>query len=116
MENREVHCLLINNDSLVDVMYYQLFKKLQISRDKDLDGFSSHAITPLGYLKLRVTFRKYPLAKAIMVCFLVVSTMSLFNVLIERPTLNALGVVISTPHLTMKFFNDDLKVVVVRGD
>lgn len=97
-------------------MYYQLFKKLQISRDKDLDGFSSHAITPFGYLKLRVTFRKYPLAKAIMVCFLVVSTMSLFNVLIERPTLNALGVVISTPHLTMKFFNDDLKVVVVRGD
>ena len=80
---------------------------------KDLVGFN---ITPLGYIKLRVTFGKHPLIKIVMVHFLVVGTMPPFNALIRRLTLNALGAVISTPYLVVKFLNDDLKVVTIRGD
>jgi len=84
-----------------------------IPHDEDLVGFLGHSIAYLRYLKLRVTFGRHLLAKTIIVHSLDVSMISPFNMLIGRPTLNALGVVISNPHLVMKFVDDDLKVVTI---
>lgn len=50
-----------------------------------------------------------------MVRFLVLGTPSVYNIILTRPTLNALRVVISSYHLLMKFFVTE-GVGKIRGD
>ena len=57
----------------------------------------------IGYVHLLTTFGDKKGSKHIMIKYLLVDANTLYNVLIGRPFLNELSVIISTPHLKMKF-------------
>lgn len=39
-----------------------------------------------------------------------------YNVILRRPSLNELEAIVSTPHLTMKFYSNSGEVISVRAD
>lgn len=73
-------------------------------------------IVPRGYVELRLTMGSPPLSRTVKFKFLVVDCPSAYNTIIERPTLDSLGVIESTHHLAMKFITDDGEVCTIRRD
>jgi len=71
--------------------------------DEPIYGFSGEKVSTRGYIDLHTIYRDGSQTKRIHTRFLVVDTPTSYNVLLGRPSLNILGVVISTPHLAMKF-------------
>lgn len=39
-----------------------------------------------------------------------------YNILLDHPSLNSLGVIVSTPHLAMKFTSDTESIIAVHAD
>ena len=68
-----------------------------------LYGFDGEMVYIEGAIQLPVTFGVHPAKVTQMVDFLLVDQPSAYNAIIGRPALNALRVVVSTYHLTMKF-------------
>lgn len=62
------------------------------------------------------TFGEPPLARTITVKFLVINAEASYNMLIGRPSLNMLGAIVSTPHLTLKFLSPSREIVSIRAD
>ena len=56
-----------------------------------------------GYVDLYTTFGEGQLTKTISIRYLVLDANTSSNVLLGRPSLNALGAIVSTPYLAMKF-------------
>jgi len=48
--------------------------------------------------------------------FLIVDAPKSYNVLLSRPSLNTLGIVVSTPHLAMKFSSPSGDILTIHGD
>ena len=94
----------------------QLGSRDLIPHDRGLIGFTGDSVTPKGYVKISCMFRDDKDERTIPVKFLVVDCPSAYNAIIGRPTLNALGAVVSTPHLAMKFHGVKGLVVTVRGN
>lgn len=68
-------------------------------------------------MDLDTTFGEGEDARTIKVRYLVIDSFSPYNIVIGRPTLNALGAVVSTAHLTMKYpAGNGRRVGVVRAD
>ncbi|KAG4962653.1 hypothetical protein JHK82_039339 [Glycine max] len=59
---------------------------------------------------------KDPMVGKIEVATFLVNTSTSYNILIGRLSLNELGVIISTPHLTMKFSSKNGKIITVRAN
>lgn len=51
-----------------------------------------------------------------MVKFIVVKLESFYNAILGRPTLNTLRDVISTIHLAMKFLDNEMQAIKLKGD
>ncbi|XP_027183805.1 uncharacterized protein LOC113782093 [Coffea eugenioides] len=107
--NYKVKKVYIDNGSAIDVLYYKTFKELQLE-DKQLIpvrtpliGFAGPPVRPEGMITLRVTVGESPKCRTIPVNFAVVKEPSSYNMILGRPTLNALRAVCSTLHLSMKF-------------
>jgi len=62
--------------------------------NEDLIGFFGQHITPIGYVKLHITFGKAPITGTIIVRFNVVKLQSSYNAMLGRATLNTLKAVI----------------------
>ena len=121
MAGYEVKRLFVDQGSSADIMFWDLFQKLGLT-DKDLIphkgnliGFTGDTISPKGYVKLKVTFAGRDGSRSVEVKFLVVECPSAYNAIIGRPTLNALGAVVSTLHMAMKFPGDRGDIVTIRG-
>jgi hypothetical protein len=80
-----------------------LTKKYLIAHKGNLIGFIGDTISPKGYVKTKVTFSGKGGSHSVEVKFLVVDYPSAYNAILGRPTLNALGVMVSTLHMAMKF-------------
>ena len=80
-----------------------------------LVGFGGTRVYPLGAITLPVTVRDYPQQITKDVTFLVVDCSSVYNAMLERPTLNSWKAVTSTYHLMIKF-PIEYGVGEVRGD
>ncbi|XP_027182223.1 uncharacterized protein LOC113780640 [Coffea eugenioides] len=99
----------IDPGSSVDVLYYRTFESLKLAREQltpvrtPLVGFGGHVVHPEGMVTLMVTIGRHPRCRTVPVSFAVVRTDSPYNMLIGRPTLNALRAVYSTYHLSFKF-------------
>jgi hypothetical protein len=78
-------------------------------------GFAGEKVVPLSSIDLPVRAGTYPRQKVIMVKFLIVDRVSVYNAIIGRTALNDLKAVTSTPHLSMKFPTEE-GVGVVKGD
>lgn len=113
---------MVDIGSSVDIMFCDFFINLKIKLlellpyNGDLLGVFGHYITPIGYVKLHVTFGKAPVTRMIAVKFIAVNLQSFYNAILGKPTLNTLKVVISTVHLAMKFLSDEIQVITLKGD
>ena len=107
--NRNVHQLMVDDGSVVDILYLDAYKKMGLTKSalsvatSPLYRFMRDHIILKGMSKIAVTVGKHPQAFTVVADFLMIDCSSVTNGKIERPLLKALKVVTSIYHLTMKF-------------
>ena len=122
VESFAVKKVLIDQGSSVDILYWKTFNKLQIPpadltpHDEPIYGFSGERVPTKGYIDLHTTFGEGRQTKTIPIRYLVVEAHTSYNVLLGRPSINALGAIVSTPHLAMKFPSPQGEIITIHGD
>jgi len=112
----------IDLGSSADTLYWSAFKQQDIPESQielfseQLISFSSETIETMGHVNLLDTFGDDKDSKTIMIRYLLANAFTYYNILIGRPTLNELGVIISTPHLAMKYPSTSGKIIIARAD
>ncbi|XP_050290339.1 uncharacterized protein LOC126728584 [Quercus robur] len=107
-----MHWVLVDNGSSVDILYYPTFQQMRIHREQlvpinaPLVGFGGTRVFPLGAVTLSVTVGDYPQQITKDVTFLMVYCSFAYNAILGRPTLNSWKAVTSTYHLIIKFPTD----------
>ncbi|XP_057444763.1 uncharacterized protein LOC130737008 [Lotus japonicus] len=118
----EIERVLLDQGSSADLIYGDAFEKLGLTEtdllpyDGALVGFSGEKVFVRGYVELNTVFGEGKNEKAFSIKFLVVQCTSPYNVLIGRPSLNKLGAIISTRHLTVKYPLDKGGVGTLKAD
>ncbi|GAU49430.1 hypothetical protein TSUD_181770 [Trifolium subterraneum] len=109
--------------SSVDILYWDAYKAMRLSDEQlkpysgTLVGFAGEQVDVMGHITLYTTFCEDENAKTIKVRYLVVKTLfTSYNIIIGRPAFNALGAVMSTLYLSIKYPLNNGKVGAVKGD
>ncbi|KAL0344704.1 UNVERIFIED_CONTAM: hypothetical protein Sradi_4301700 [Sesamum radiatum] len=104
-----VHKVLVDNGRSADIIFWDVIKRMGLE-DAQLDlvhtplvGFGGSGVASMGTISLPVSMGEESKRKTLMVRFLVVDTPFAYNIILERPGLNAFKAVVSTYHLKMKF-------------
>ena len=107
--NKTIHMVLADNGSSADIIFTSAFDKMGIGREKVepvnayLRGFLGERVRPLGSVQLVLTLGDPPCQATTTVRFLIVEAPSAYNMLLGRPSLNAIWAVPSTYHMVIKF-------------
>ena len=109
--------VLVDLGSGAEVMYLNLFKGLGL-KNKDLSkydtplvGFDSRMVVPKGQISLPVNME----GKEVMVTFIVVSSFFPYTAIFGRLWIHAMGAVMSTLHVKVKFHTEH-GIATVRGN
>ncbi|XP_031108522.1 uncharacterized protein LOC116012997 [Ipomoea triloba] len=109
INNTIVHQVLVDTGSSVNVMYYDTFTKLGLTRKQlapvrtPLSGFTGDSIETEGSINLEVEIGIAPHVKRWEVEFVVVKIECAHNIILDRPALEDLRSIISMEHLCLKF-------------
>lgn len=68
------------------------------------------------HVTLRTTFGEGEVVRAVEVSYIIVDVISPYNIITGRPIINALGAVISTMYLILKYQIPSRHVETIRGD
>ena len=107
--NNNIHKMLVDNGSFVDILYYQVFQRmgLKISDLKPstnpIYSFTGDPVIPLARISLSMTLGEKPRQSCVMADFLVIDQPSSFNAVLGRPSLRELKAITGIYHLLMKF-------------
>ena len=118
---KTVHRVVVDNDSSTNIIFMLAFHKMGIGREKlepvntHLRGFSGERVLPLGSIQLVVTLGDPSCQATTAVRFLIVNAPSAYNILLDRPSLNAIRAIPSAYHMVIKFPTAN-GVEMVRGD
>ncbi|XP_014524463.1 uncharacterized protein LOC106780680 [Vigna radiata var. radiata] len=118
----DVSKVLVDQGSSVNILYWTTFRRMEISEDmiapfnEQIVGFPGERVDTRGYIDLRTHLGFEDGGKELRVRFLLVEANTSYNALLGRPCLNAFGVIVSTPHLAMKFPTDKGNICTVRAD
>ena len=111
MTNNNVHRILVDNGSSVDILYYQAFQKMGLKNSNLrpspnlIYGFTKDSVTPMGVITLPMMVGEYPRESCVMSNFLVINQPSTFNSVLGRLSLRALKMITSIYYLLMKYPN-----------
>ncbi|GKU99600.1 hypothetical protein SLEP1_g12423 [Rubroshorea leprosula] len=107
--NHNVNKVFIDTGRLPDILYWSCFQKMQLNPgslqkyEEPIYGFDNQPVPIEGVITLPIYVGSEPRFRMASVTFLVVKMESAFNAILGRATLCELKVVISQPHLCMKF-------------
>ena len=119
--NNNVHRMLVDNGSSMDILYYQAFERMELKvsdlkpSPNPIYGFTGDSVIPMWVISLPMTLGEYPRQSYVMTGFLVIDQPSAFNTVLGRPSLRELSAITSIYHLLMKF-PTSYGVGEVRGD
>ena len=69
-----------------------------------------------GHVELRTTFTDRSSSRTVNIKYLVVNTVSAYNILLGRPIINRVGAVASSRHMKMKLPSLEGSVIVIKSD
>ncbi|XP_020216781.1 uncharacterized protein LOC109800407 [Cajanus cajan] len=114
MHNCIVKKTLVDQGSSADILYWNTFVQLGIPEEslepyhEPLVGFSGERVMTRGCIDLYTRFGfDQKSSREIKIRYIVVHANTSNNVLLGRPSINALRAIVSTPHLCMKFPSRD---------
>ena len=108
--------VIVDQGGRADVMYSDLFKGLGL-KDKDLLKYDSPLVEFDGQVVILEGQISLPMnmeGKEVVVTFIVVTSFFPYMAILGRPWIHAMGAVLSTLHIKVKFHTEQ-GIVVVRG-
>ncbi|XP_058216790.1 uncharacterized protein LOC131327660 [Rhododendron vialii] len=114
----DVKCVLIDYGRSAEVMYYDHFKKLDLSKSAlqtakvPLIGFNGALVWPLGRIFLPLVAS----AKTLSVEFIVVNVPSQYNAILGPTWLHDMQAIASTYHQVIRFISENGRQEDLRGD